>query len=510
MNTLTKDKRLKYNIYSGLIFQLISLIIGFIVRKQLVEYVGIYFLGIDGVFSNVIALLNLLDFGIGTASMFYMFKTFASDDMEEFKKVYNTFQLMYRIIAAFISIIGLVVLLNLNMILDSNSGNLITVKIIFAIQIVKLVSNFLLICPRMALQCDEKLYYNYSLDSIGMLFFGIIKVITLVKYESYILYLIISLFELILPNLFLRYILKKEYGNINSIKYVSFDKVVDIFNYAKKIVILNINSFIFGSTDNLIITKYLGITSVGLMSNYYVLVGIVTTFSMQIFHSVSSSMINYINRDFSNENMLTKKMYNVVHVIVFCVASFCALCLVGLTDNFISLFFGKEYVLGDSIIILMSISLIFSLFKVPSTFIITSCGYTRYESKFAIFASLVNLILSIYLVQSIGLSGVLIGTAIASLILLLGNDSIVIKRRTKNLKEIFCKRSIYLFIIAIQITILKFFLPNKCETFFEWFGNGLICVAIWIFGILIISKTEDFKNAFSYIKDLFKKKKGDA
>ena len=49
------------NIRTGILFQIVTVVFGFIARKIFVSYMGIELLGINGLLSNIISMLSLVE-----------------------------------------------------------------------------------------------------------------------------------------------------------------------------------------------------------------------------------------------------------------------------------------------------------------------------------------------------------------------------------------------------------------------------------------------------------------
>ena len=61
----------------------ISLILNFANRTIFIHYLGIEFLGINGLFGNILTILSLADLGFGTAMAYSYYKPIAEGDTEK-------------------------------------------------------------------------------------------------------------------------------------------------------------------------------------------------------------------------------------------------------------------------------------------------------------------------------------------------------------------------------------------------------------------------------------------
>ena len=86
--------------------KVIDLILNFIVRTLFIKYLSEEYLGINGLFGNVLMLLSFAELGIGNAITYSLYKPIANEDKEKIKSIMNLFKVAYRIIATVVLIIG--------------------------------------------------------------------------------------------------------------------------------------------------------------------------------------------------------------------------------------------------------------------------------------------------------------------------------------------------------------------------------------------------------------------
>ena len=85
-----------YNFFSSVLGQFISIFLQFIVRTVFINTLGKSYLGINGLFSNILSMLSLAELGVGSAILFKFYDPLSRDDKKRinvlikfYKKVYN-------------------------------------------------------------------------------------------------------------------------------------------------------------------------------------------------------------------------------------------------------------------------------------------------------------------------------------------------------------------------------------------------------------------------------------
>ena len=105
----SRTKNSVKNAKSGIIVQLMNKILAFAVRTIFIQVLNIQYLGINGLFTNILTLLSFAELGIGTAIIFSMYKPVAGNDQEKIKSLIKLYKKTYRIIGITIFTIGLMI-----------------------------------------------------------------------------------------------------------------------------------------------------------------------------------------------------------------------------------------------------------------------------------------------------------------------------------------------------------------------------------------------------------------
>ena len=102
MSSRTRSSLL--NISTGIVGQLLTLFVSFGVRTVFIYELGATYLGISGLFGNILSLLSFTELGFGQAIIFALYKPIAQGDeakvgalMALFRKVYRW---MFWVVAA--------------------------------------------------------------------------------------------------------------------------------------------------------------------------------------------------------------------------------------------------------------------------------------------------------------------------------------------------------------------------------------------------------------------------
>ena len=101
---MQRTKRSIINLITAFAGQILGVIISFIVRMIFVKYLSSEYLGINGLFTNILTMLSLVELGIGSAMIYSLYKPLAEDDKENIKSLMDLYKKAYRIIGIIICI----------------------------------------------------------------------------------------------------------------------------------------------------------------------------------------------------------------------------------------------------------------------------------------------------------------------------------------------------------------------------------------------------------------------
>ena len=403
------------NTIVSVITNVITILIGFVAQKVFLSSLGIEYLGINGLFNNIISMLGIVELGIGSAIIFNLYKPISEKDNEKIKSLMRFYKSSYRIIAIIIFIIGIAIIPFLNIIVgEVNIQN--SIYVIYAFFLFDIICSYMLTYKRSILYADQKTYI-VNLVHIGYLvIMNALQIIFLLISKNYIIYLIIKVIFRILENVVITIIANKKYECITerNVQKLDQNSKNDIFKKIKALVFHKIGGFIVNGTDNIIISMFLGVVWVGMYSNYYMIITAINNVITQIYSSLTASIGNLLVEKNKIKNY---EIYKRLLFFNFWLSAFCAICFYTIVTNFISIVYGEQYLLSQFVVIVLSINLYFQNMRKTMNSFKEAAGI-YYEDRFVpLFESAINIIFSVLLVYVCGLAGVFIGTIFSSMVL---------------------------------------------------------------------------------------------
>lgn len=497
------------NAIIAFIMNCITIIIGFIAQKIFVTTLGNEYLGINGLFSNILSMLAVIELGFGSAIICNLYKPIAQNNIKVINILMSFYKKIYRIIAIIILILGILVMPFLKHIVgDVNIKE--NIALLFFLALMDVVFSYMLTYKRSILYADQKSYIINMVHIIYTILLNCTQILFLYITHNFVFYLVIKIIFRILENIVITIFANKMYPYIceKTKERISKELKNDIYKKVKGLVFHRIGSAFVLGTDNIIISKFLGVITVGLYSNYSMIINAVTNLLGQIFSSITAVIGNLlIENNVEKSYDIYKKML-LLNSWIFAWASTSIFCVI---QPFISLWLGESYLISIYVVAVLVLNFyITGMRKTSNTF--KEAAGIFYEDRFVpIIESIINIVFSVILVKALGLIGVFIGTTISSLVLFLYSYPVLVyKRLFKRAYSNFILEHFKYMMISILGVVISMFICNLIII-----NSLLIKISIYIvisfivpnlLYYIIFRKTKEFMYYKNILGD-FKKRK---
>ncbi|WP_279006555.1 lipopolysaccharide biosynthesis protein [Thomasclavelia cocleata] len=461
------------NLKVSTLAQLFNMFLSFISRTVFIHLLSTEYLGLSGLFTNVLSILALSDLGIGNAIIINLYKPLAEKDEDTICKYMNFYARAYRIIGTVIIVFGLITMPFLNYIVKTDT-DIPNLYIIYFLYVLNSAISYFCAYKRSIITADQKEYMNVINRNVFLVLQNILQIIFLLITKNYIVYISIMVICTFLSNLKISQVANKYYPYLeNNKSKLSMSEIKKLFRDLKAMMYHKFGNTIINSTDNIIISSFLGVFWVGLYSNYSMIIGIITTFALLIFSSASASIGN-LNATENSEKVFF--IFRVMQFLGVWVYGFCSLCFIFLLNPFIELWIGNKYVLDSKTMVIIVLAFcIKGVVSISGTFV-DSLGLfwnTRYKPWIM---ALLNIFISIIGAQIIGLRGVFIGTIMSYCLTSLWVDPYVLYKYKFKIRFIEYGKYLGRFIVQfLLIFVILLAIEFKIKNFILRF---IICIIV--------------------------------
>ncbi len=402
------DKAVRNTVVS-LVCQMIYLIVSFICRTVFTNMLGAEYLGISGLFSNLLTLLSFAELGIGSALAYRMYAPLAVHDCKKVCQYMRLYRDVYRVILLIILLLGLLLIPLLPLLVKAPDvkENLIA---LYGLYLCQTAASYVGVYKKSLLIADQRNYIVDIYTQLWNIIMNGIQCILLVRTRSFTLYCITGIVCILANNLMCARRTDREYPylNMSGTEALSKEEIGALAADVKGLLLTKIASMAFSGTDNLFISAFVGIQYVGILSNYILILTTVNGVINKVFDAVTASVGNLlVSGPKSQVESVLKKMF------FLCVSlyGYICLCMMFLLKEFVTEFwFSNEYALSDAVIYLILIELFFRSIHYPVYTVRNAMGaFSQYKVIFAA-AALLNIVLDFVFVKPFGIAGLAAAT----------------------------------------------------------------------------------------------------
>lgn len=410
------DKSIK-NSKVALIYTLLGLVVAFFYRRIFIHSLGSELLGLNTTVVNLLQFLNLTELGIGGAITFTLYNPLHSRDMRLVNEIISVQGWLYRNVAYVIMGASFILLCFFPLIFQKSSLPLWYAYATFIAMLFNSLLGYFVNYRQIVLIADQQSYkvqhVTRALLVVKMLFQML--AIKFLPY-GYHWWLVLEVLFAIVTSVVLNMMISRSIPELKSNIRLGRElrgKYREVITKTKQLFVHKIATFVLHQTQPLIIYGYTTLSLVAYYGNYMMLFTGITVLLSALFYNVDAGVGSLIAAgDRKRIIDLFEELFSVRFLLVssFVIAAYC------LTPSFIELWLGDGYLLEESTMVLMLVSLFISgTRKTVEEFI---QGYGLFHDVWApVTESLLNLGLSILLGSVYGINGVIVG-AVTSLVLI--------------------------------------------------------------------------------------------
>lgn len=497
---------MKKEIVLNFIFTIATSIILFLQNKYFVRYMGLETLGIMKLFAQLLQYLNIVELGLGSASAFALYKPLVEKNIEQISIIVSTIKRTYNKIALLLLLLGVLATLLLPYFIElENFDKRIYFYWIF--YVLNTVSTYLYIKYVILFTANQEFIYVRFIQSSSKIFYQILQIIFIIKYSSFFIFILLLLLDNITQYIFFKIRYKKYYSYI----YLTKEKYSGLNRDIKNLFWHKLGAMVVFNTDLILISKFVSIEIVGIYASYQMIVQMLLMIIGVIISVIRPKIGKFVSINTKEEIYQVFKKINIIFLGAAIFLSYVSYIVV---DDFIKLWLGNDIILGKTTLILIFVNAAIQIFRnIVETFKESSGFFDDIKSP--ILESVINFVFSIILGIKYGLNGIIMGTLISNVVVILIYKPILVFERCfeKNKIEYFKLYVNYLIIVFISIVILEktkiFFLKENILTWINWIKYSIIVSSITgIVVILTLLLNRDFRSIIVVRKNILDRERG--
>ena len=501
-----RTKKTAKNAAFAIINQFATIVLSFFNRTIFIRVLGAGYLGISGLFSDILTMLSLADLGLASAMAFSYYRPLAEGDSEKVAGLLSFYKKIYYYLAAIVAIIGVALVPFLKYLINLEE-EIPYLNIYYLFFLTNTVVSYLFVYKTTLITADQKNYLVSKYTTIISLIRTLIQAILLFVFKNYFVYIALNILATLSINLVASNKANQLYPYIMTHGgEIAKSEKKDIFDNIKSVFIYKTASVVMNGTDNTLISVMVGTVWVGVYSNYNMIVGALNTFINLIYSSSTASIGNIIAKE---EEKSRFRAFKMVQTLSLLLTTFTTICLSLLLNDFINVWLGENYVFD----VATTVSIIVNFYIVGIVHPIWSfreaTGLFK-QTKFIMpISALVNISLSIILGMKCGVAGILFASAISRLTTYFWYEPRVLFRQYFGESEKHYYQPLLRNFAIVLVAIVGTYYASSFIKAYSWMTllfKGVV-VAIYAFAITVFvyRKTEGYAMIKQRVQGLISK-----
>lgn len=494
------------NIAFGQIGNLVTQLLNFILRTMFIKYLGDTLNGVNDLYTSVLSVLSMAELGVGTALNYSLYKPVAVGNIEKIKSYMQLYKKAYKVIGIVIAVIGTGISPFLPYLVGQPKGiSLRDLTLYYFIFLFNTVSTYFVAYKYSLVNAEQKNYIQTNIITITKVITACLQIAVILTTGNFYVYLLTAAFVELAQKIFVSYYLNQRYPYLKekNVQKLSPEETGEIVTKTKALVFHKVGDVARLQTDSMIISGFINVTLVGFVGNYNLILNSIANMVNTVFNSVLSGFGNLIATESKEKQYQLFKVYRFFACWIY---GFSAVGFFLLLTPFVSLWVGEEKTLAFTMVSCILIDYYFKGDRIVLSNFKTAAGVFEQDKYLALIQGVVNLIISIVLVQKIGLTGVYIGTIVSGLIANITKPFIIYRVILEkpvghyfadSLKYLLTLTAILVFLSGIKVILMP---QVTVLTFGIMFL--VICLVFNLIFFLLFRKTEEF----GYLAGLVKRK----
>ena len=492
------------NIIFGQVGNFMTQILNFVLRTIFIAHLGDTLNGVNGLYTSILSVLSMAELGIGTALNYALYRPVARGDIEKVKSYMQLYKRAYRMIGIIVALIGLLVSPFLRYLVKQPEGvSVRELTLYYFIFLFNTVSTYFVAYKYSLVNAEQKNYIQTNILTVTKMITVSLQIIVILTTGNYYIYLLTAAAVELLQKIFVSRYLDRRYPYLKEsrVEKLSKEEIGEIVAKTRALVFHKVGDVARLQTDSMIISGFINVTLSGFVDNYNLVLNSIANVVNIVFNSVLSSFGNL----FATESR--QKQYQIFKVYRFAacwIYGFTAIGFSMLLTPLIELWLGEAKTLAFSVVMCILIDYYLKGDRIVLSNFKTAAGVFEQDKYLALIQGGVNLVISIVLVQKIGLMGVYIGTIVSGLIANVTKPVIIYKVILQQpVKKYFVDSLKYLAAVAVNFAVLsgiKTVVMPEVTVISFGVMFVIVCVVFNASFLALFGRTEEFGYLWGIVK----------
>ncbi|MBO5408388.1 MAG: hypothetical protein J6A61_03160 [Clostridia bacterium] len=403
-----KDSRIKYNIVSSLIYQVVLIGLSFLLPRLYLENFGSAVNGVLSTIKQIFMYLFLLEAGVGLATTQALYKRIGENDQAGASRVLSATHIYYRKTGIVYLCIILLLAVVYAYVVPTGMNSHVVFWIVILTALPALFSYFVQAKYRILMEVDGRKYVINNSDIVVQLVANLGKVLVLVFTDSLILiqlvYCAISMTQLA----YLYAYAKRRY------KWLDLNAEPDVAAISQKnsVLVHQLSGMVFNNTDVILLSVLCDFKVVSVYTIYHIFFSQIQNFIANLISGLQFAMGQMFHADRQRFDKIYE-MYESLYIMgTFIIYTLMAVFLLPLIQIYTSGITDTNYT-NVTLVFLFVLMNLLSNGKIPVNNVLEYAGRFSDTRSQAIWEMVINIVTSVVAIYFWGICGAILGTIAA-------------------------------------------------------------------------------------------------
>ena len=356
----SRVKKTLLNARVNMISYFLILILSFFSRKIFLDCLGADFIGLTGTMQNLLGFLNLAELGIATAIGYVLYAPLHQKDQSKINEIISVLGYLYRKIGGIILLVGVAVSFFLPLIFPNTGFNLPLVYFAYYSFLTSSLMGYFCNYKQTLLGADQRNYVVTAYFQGSNILKMLIQMGFAYYVKNYYVWLLIELTFGVLYSFILNWKINQVYPWLRSeVKQGKqlFAKYPEVMRYTKQLFVQKLSGIVQWQTIPFLTYAFCNLQTVAFYGNYTIVTDKLSQFVNTFLESTGAGVGNLIAEG-NKKN--TKKVFWELLSVRYFIGATIAFCIYMLINPFITLWLGEQYLLSDTVLILIVANVLIS------------------------------------------------------------------------------------------------------------------------------------------------------
>ena len=350
---LERKKNTIRNTTWGVINRAVALLGPFAIRTIIIYILGTEYLGLSSLFSSILQVLSMAELGFSSAIAYSMYNPIANNDEALICALLRLYRKVYKVIGFVILGLGLCLMPFLRNLINGDVPADINIYYLYALYLFNASISYLMYAYKSVLfSAYQREDIMSKIQTSLLLIQYVIQILILLAAKNYYAYYIIVPLISIINNILIEIMTKKYYPKLIPTGQVPEEILRDVKEKVSGVVVSKFCGLTRNTFDSIIISAFLGLTTVAIYSNYYYILSNIASVIVIMVTSMRAGIGNSVALETCEKNYSDYQKFTFMYAWI---AGWCAICLLCLYQPFMKLWMGEANMFPFYIVVLLCI-----------------------------------------------------------------------------------------------------------------------------------------------------------